>query len=181
MQLRTICGPGHTRDVYWRGRYKLKRLVGARTEILDKADNAEEMAKRWRQSAARIAELEELLRLALLAKSTAESSARLADGENVKLMVVAPRISLSFGGAGKVDATPSLPREQLAALLQDDLLPTYARILSKRTAKTDEEREAVESDDPATSIAFFRHLYPELCFCSILRFTGVYCTSCKCF
>lgn len=88
----------------------------------------------------------------------AESSAALAKGENIKLMVVAPRISISFGGAGQIDATPAMPREQLQALLQDDLLPRYSRILSERTATNDGEREALASVDPAETPYVKDHL-----------------------
>eukprot|EP01047_Picozoa_sp_COSAG01_P095107 COSAG01_NODE_25880_length_730_cov_1.057052_2_plen_140_part_00 len=69
----------------------------------------------------------------------------------VKVLVVAPRLEVSFAeGVGGVAAMPTLPRPQLQAMLEQDLLPRFTRIFSRVTASEEGELEALDCADPLT-------------------------------
>ena len=76
--------------------------------------------------------------------------------DSVKLCVIAPRLTVSFEGGTKVKGVPTIPREQLNAMLNDDLLPRFARIFSDRTTENSDEDELLQMASPESQSVWLR-------------------------
>eukprot|EP01050_Picozoa_sp_SAG11_P016334 SAG11_NODE_2217_length_3678_cov_5.306510_4_plen_111_part_00 len=69
----------------------------------------------------------------MLRDNDAEWSSRLGRAmETIKIAVIAPTVEIQFGAGGTVAAVPTVPRDQLVKLLEEDILPTYARLFTER-------------------------------------------------
>ena len=76
--------------------------------------------------------------------------------DSVKLCVIAPRVKISFEGGTKVTGVPTIPREQLQRMLNDDLLPRFARIFSDRTTQCAEEQQLLQMRSPESQSVWLR-------------------------
>ena len=61
-----------------------------------------------------------------------------------------------FEGGTKVSGVPTVPREQLQRMLNDDLLPRFARIFSNRTTECAEEKQLLEMRSPESQSVWLR-------------------------
>lgn len=127
----------------------VEELTDDRNLILNRLKTAESTIVR---RDARIIELEqELLALDELWTKRLEQA---VDG--VKLCVIAPQLKISFEGGTKVTGVPTIPREQLQRMLNDDLLPRFARIFSNRTTECKEETELLQMRSPESQSVWLR-------------------------
>ena len=76
--------------------------------------------------------------------------------DSVKLCVIAPRLKISFEGGTTVVGVPTIPRDQLLRLLNDDLLPRFSRIFSDRTTECEGEKELLEYSSPESQSVWLK-------------------------
>ena len=60
---------------------------------------------------------------------------RMVAPRRVKIAVVCPRVEVQFGAGGAVPVVPTIPRAELEALLEQDILPEFARIFVRRAER----------------------------------------------
>lgn len=127
----------------------VESLTSERDLLLKRVNKAELTVGR---RDARIIELEqELLALDEMWTKRLESAV-----DSVKLCVIAPRVKISFEGGTKVTGVPTIPREQLQSMLNDDLLPRFARIFSDRTTQCIEEKQLLQMRSPESQSVWLR-------------------------
>ena len=133
------------------------RLLGEQKEVL--MDERDGLDGRLKQAEAtigrrdiRIVELE--AQLVALDEAWTKRLENAVD--SVKLCVIAPRLTVSFEGGTKVKGVPTIPREQLNAMLNDDLLPRFARIFSDRTTVNEEEGKLMTMASPESQSVWLR-------------------------
>ena len=137
-------------------REKNARLTGTVESLTDERDSILTGLQKAESTIVRrdmrIIELEEELRA--LDEMWSQRLANAVD--DVNLCVIAPRMQISFEGGSKVSGVPTIPRDQLQRMLDDDLLPRFARIFSNRTTECEEETQLLKMQSPETQSPWLR-------------------------
>ena len=80
--------------------------------------------------------------------------------ESVKIGIIAPKVTITFGGNGSVSAAPALPRDELQRVLETEVLPKFVRVLTNENP--DAPPELVEPSASATPVGQSKWLHEHI-------------------